>query len=101
MTTPATLVPPVVDPSRVRIQEAVAHSPFNIFNIVAIVLIVVIGFYLYKKYIDKPQRKFPIVMPVPVKMSTAGPAPAPAPVPNNDQDEEVPEPPEETQEKDD
>jgi hypothetical protein len=88
MTIPS-LVPPVIDPSRTRIQEAAAYTPFNIFNIVAIVLIVVIGFYLYKKYIDKPQRKFPIVMPTPVKISTAGPAPVPVPA----DEEEVPEPP--------
>jgi len=94
MTLP-TLVPPVIDPSRIRIQEAVSHSPFNIFNIVAIVLIVVIGFYLYKKYIDKPQRKFPMMVPVPVKMTTTVSAAAPAPIPEPEQDEEVPEPPEE------
>lgn len=88
MTIPS-LVPPVIDPSRTRIQEAAAYTPFNIFNIVAIVLIVVIGFYLYKKYIDKPQRKFPIVMPTPVKINTAGPAPVPVPA----EEEEVPEPP--------
>lgn len=93
MTLP-TLVPPVIDPSRTRIQEAVSHSPFNIFNIVAIVLIVVIGFYLYKKYIDKPQRKFPMMVPVPVKMTSAAPAPTPAPVPEPEEEEEVPEPPE-------
>lgn len=89
-----TLVPPVIDPSRTRIQEAVSHSPFNIFNIIAIVLIVVIGFYLYKKYIDKPQRRFPMMVPVPVKMTTAAPAPVPAPV---QEEEEVPEPPAETE----
>jgi len=100
MTLP-TLVPPVIDPSRTRIQEAVSHSPFNIFNIVAIVLIVVIGFYLYKKYIDKPQRKFPMMVPVPVKMTTTVAAPAPVPVAEQDQDEEVPSPPEDDAEKND
>jgi len=100
-----TLVPPVIDPSRVRVQEAVAHSPFNMFNIVAIVLIVVIGFYLYKRFIEKkPQRRFPMVpvpIPVQVKTSVAQAAPAPAPEPETKEDEdEVPEPPAET-EKDD
>jgi hypothetical protein len=100
MTLP-TLVPPVIDPSRTRIQEATSRSPFNIFNIVAIVLIVVIGFYLYKKYIDKPQRKFPMMFPVPVKMNTAGPAPTPAPVPApEDEEEDVPEPPTDTEKTD-
>ena len=60
---------PVVDPSRVRIQEAVATSPFNMFNIVAIVLIAVIGFYLYKRFMTKaaPQRRFPMMQPVSAK----------------------------------
>lgn len=96
-----TLVPPVIDPSRIRIQEAVAHSPFNIFNIVAIVLIVVIGFYLYKRFIEKkPQRRFPM-MPMPVQVKTSVAQAAPAPEPEVDEEEEVPEPPEDTNEKDD
>ena len=99
MMTQPTLVPPVIDPSRTRIQEAVAHAPFNIFNIVAIVLIVVIGFYLYKRFIEKkPQRRFPMMpMPVQVKTSVAQAAPAPEP----EVEDEVPEPPEDTTEKDD
>jgi len=99
-----TLVPPVIDPSRVRIQEAVAHSPFNIFNIVAIVLIVVIGFYLYKRFIEKkPQRRFPMVpVPIPVQVKTSVAQAAPAPEPETKEDEdEVPEPPADTNEKDD
>lgn len=60
---------PVIDPSRVRIQEAVATSSFNMFNIVAIVLICVIGFYLYKRFMTKaaPQRRFPMMQPVSAK----------------------------------
>lgn len=88
----ATVIPPVIDPSRTRIQEAVSHSPFNIFNIVAIVLIVVIGFYLYKRFIvKKPQRRFPMVQPVapPVKIAVPN-----APV----AEEEVPTIVEETEE---
>ena len=88
----ATVIPPVIDPSRTRIQEAVSHSPFNIFNIVAIVLIVVIGFYLYKRFIvKKPQRRFPLVQPVapPVKIAVPN-----APV----AEEEVPTIVEETEE---
>ena len=89
----ATVIPPVIDPSRTRIQEAVSHSPFNIFNIVAIVLIVVIGFYLYKRFIvKKPQRRFPLVQPVtpPVKIAVPN-----APVA---EEEEVPTIVEETEE---
>jgi len=82
-------VPPVIDPSRVRIQEAVASSPFNMFNIVAIVLICVIGFYLYKRFMTKatPQRRFPLVKPV-----SAKPVETPAaPIPEDDEEEEVPD----------
>lgn len=80
--------PPVVDPSRVRIQEAVAASPFNLFNIVAIALIVGIGFYLYKRFMTKsaPQRRFPLVQAV----STKPVDPPAAPV---SEEEEVPDAP--------
>jgi hypothetical protein len=88
--------PPVVDPSRVRIQEAVATSPFNMFNIVAIVLIVVIGFYLYKRFMTKsaPQRRFPMMQPVSAKPADTSVAPIP------EEEEDVPEAPveEETKE---
>ena len=82
--------PPVVDPSRIRIQEAVATSPFNMFNIVAIVLIVVIGFYLYKRFMTKsaPQRRFPMMQPVsakPAETFTASTIP--------EEEDEVPEAP--------
>jgi cell division protein FtsN len=80
-------VPPVIDPSRVRIQEAMSASPFNMFNIVAIVLICVIGFYLYKRFMTKaaPQRRFPLVQPV-----SAKPAETPvAPIP--EEEDEVPD----------
>jgi hypothetical protein len=88
--------PPVVDPSRVRIQEAVATSPFNMFNIVAIVLIAVIGFYLYKRFMTKvgPQRRFPLVQPVSAKPADTSAATIP------EEEEDVPEAPvdEETKE---
>lgn len=87
--------PPVVDPSRVRIQEAVAASPFNLFNIVAIALIIGIGFYLYKRFTTKatPQRRFPLMQPVSVKPAETSAAPIP-------EEEEVPDAPvdEETKE---
>jgi hypothetical protein len=88
--------PPVVDPSRIRIQEAVATSPFNMFNIVAIVLIVVIGFYLYKRFMTKsaPQRRFPMMQSVSAKPADTSVAPIP------EEEDEVPEAPveEETKE---
>ena len=77
---------PVVDPSRARIQEAVSSSPFNVFNIVAIVLILVIGFYLYRRFTSRnPERRFPLV-----KAVSAVTEPAAAPV---SAEEEVPEAP--------
>ena len=79
--------PPVVDhAARTRIQEAVEASPFNIFNIIAIVVILVLGFYLYKKFLDKkPGIKFPLVQPEAIKKDE--PAAAAAPVPEVEADE--------------
>lgn len=71
--------------ARTRIQEAVEASPFNIFNIVAIVVILVLGFYLYKKFLDKkPGFKFPLVQP---EATSAKSEPAAAPVPEPEADE--------------
>jgi hypothetical protein len=48
---------PVVDHARrSAIQEITAKSPFNMFNIVAIVAIFVIGYFLYKKFTQKFQK---------------------------------------------
>lgn len=81
-------VPPVVDhASRARIQDAVSTSPFNVFNIVAIVVILVLGFYLYKKFMDKkPNIRFPLVQPEPIKKEEVA-----APIPEEDPEDEVPE----------
>jgi hypothetical protein len=50
MATPA----PVVDHiKRSTIQELASKSPFNVFNIAAIVAILVIGYFLYKKFNKK------------------------------------------------
>jgi hypothetical protein len=50
MATPA----PVVDHiKRSTIQDLASKSPFNIFNVVAIVAILVIGYFLYKKFNQK------------------------------------------------
>lgn len=58
---------PVVDHARrSAIQEITAKSPFNMFNIVAIVAIFVIGYFLYKKFTTKFQKgaiKLADVMP--------------------------------------
>lgn len=64
---------PVVDHAkRAVIQEITSKSPFNIFNIVAVVAILVIGFFLYKKFTDKFQKgsiKIPDIMPTVPKMT--------------------------------
>lgn len=58
---------PVVDHAkRAVIQEITSKSPFNIFNIVAVVAILVIGYFLYKKFTQKFQKgsiKIPDIMP--------------------------------------
>jgi hypothetical protein len=47
-------VAPVVDHiKRSTIQEIASKSPFNIFNIVAVVAILVIGYFLYRKFTQK------------------------------------------------
>jgi hypothetical protein len=75
--------------ARTRIQEAVETSPFNIFNIIAIVVILVLGFYLYKKFMDKkPNLRFPLVQPEALKKEE--PAAVAAPVPEQEEEEEVP-----------
>ena len=60
MATPA----PVVDHiKRSTIQELASKSPFNIFNVVAIVALLVIGYFLYKKF-NKKFAQGAIRMPV-------------------------------------
>jgi len=47
-------VAPVVDHiKRSTIQEIASKSPFNIFNIAAVVAILVIGYFLYRKFTQK------------------------------------------------
>jgi hypothetical protein len=69
---------PVVDHAkRAAVQEITSKSPFNVFNIVAIVAILVIGYFLYKKFTDKFQKgaiKFPSIVPASVS-SMEGAAP--------------------------
>ena len=84
-----TQVPPVVDPLRTKVQEAVSASPFNVFNIIAIVLILVICFYLYKRLTEKRvQRRFPLIDPTPLLNKTMSTATAPV-----TEDDEVPDAP--------
>jgi hypothetical protein len=62
---------PVVDHAkRAVIQEITSKSPFNVFNIVAIIAILVIGYFLYKKFTDKFQKgavKIPDIVAAPPK----------------------------------
>lgn len=66
---------PVVDHAkRAVIQEITSKSPFNIFNIVAIVAVLVIGYFLYKKFTTKFQKgaiKIPDIIAAPPKMAKA------------------------------
>ena len=72
-------VAPVVDHiKRSTIQEIASKSPFNIFNIVAVVAILVIGYFLYRKFTQKFARGA-IRMPVmPVEMQHQYTAPVEA-----------------------
>ena len=69
---------PVVDHAkRAVIQEITSKSPFNVFNIVAIVAILLIGYFLYKKFTDKFQKgavKIPDIIAAPPKMAKAAAA---------------------------
>jgi hypothetical protein len=68
---------PVVDHvKRSAVQEITSKSPFNVFNIVAVVAILVIGYFLYKKFTDKFQKgaiRFPSVVPASVSSAEAAP----------------------------
>jgi len=66
---------PVVDHARrAVIKEITSKSPFNIFNIVAIVAILVIGYFLYKKFTEKFQKgsiHIPNIVPLETKTKNA------------------------------
>jgi len=66
---------PVVDHAkRAVIQEITSKSPFNMFNIVAIVAILLIGYFLYKKFTTKFQKgavKIPDIIAAPPKIVKA------------------------------
>jgi hypothetical protein len=69
----APVVPPVVDHiQRAKIQDIVSKSPFSVFNIIAIVAILVIGYMLYRKFTDKFNKgaiKIPQIIPTKVAES--------------------------------
>ena len=49
-----TIAPPVVDYARQdRLTEMLDKSPFNMFNLLSIIVIAIAGFFLYKRFIDK------------------------------------------------
>jgi hypothetical protein len=64
---------PVVDHAkRAVIQEITSKSPFNIINIVAVVAILVIGYFMYKKFTDKFKQgsiKIPDILPTAPKVA--------------------------------
>ena len=68
-------VAPVVDHvKRSTIQDLAAKSPFNVFNIVAIVAILVIGYFLYKKFNKKFSQgaiRMPTMAARPISRGTA------------------------------
>jgi hypothetical protein len=61
-------VPPVVDHAkRAVLQEITSKSPFNIFNILALVAILVIGWFLWQKFSTKFTKgaiKIPSIVPM-------------------------------------
>lgn len=69
----APTVPPVVDHiQRAKIQDIVSKSPFSVFNIIAIVAILVIGYMLYRKFTSKFNKgaiKIPQIIPTKVAES--------------------------------
>lgn len=48
------IAPPVVDYARQeRVTEMLDKSPFNVFNLVSIIVIALAAFFLYKRFMDK------------------------------------------------
>ena len=88
---------PVVDHvKRSVIEEIKSQSPFNLFNIVAVIVIVIVGYVLYKKFTEKFQKgsiKIPNIVPLepktqsaaPVVIETVSDAPGPIPEPGSDE----------------
>jgi hypothetical protein len=86
----ATTAPVVDHVKRSTIQDLASKSPFNVFNIAAVVAILVIGYFLYKKF-NKKFAQGAIRMPV---MSSRPASQETAPVvveATGDESEEVPD----------
>lgn len=83
--------PPVIDTmKRATIQDIKTKSFFNIFNIVAVVAILVIGYFLYKKFNEKfRQGAIRVSMPEP-EPAVEQVAAVSAPVVIQEEEEEVP-----------
>jgi hypothetical protein len=84
---------PVVDHvKRAVIEEIKAKSPFNIFNIVAVVAILIIGYFLYKKFTEKFQKGAISIPQVsaPIKKEPVSIVAQAAEVPPPEDDEAVP-----------
>jgi hypothetical protein len=80
-------VPPVVDHvKRTIIQDIKSKSIFNLFNIAAVLAILVIGYFLYKKFNEK-FKKGAIRMPSSEFVKTA----AVAPIKVEEEEEEIPD----------
>lgn len=78
---------------RNTIQEITSKSPFNIFNIVAIVAILVIGYFLYRKFTEKFQTgaiKIPPILPMEPKVQDAAPVIVETEKPDEVTEEEAP-----------
>jgi NhaP-type Na+/H+ and K+/H+ antiporter len=84
---------PVVDHiKRAAIGEIKAKSPFNVFNIVALIAILVIGYFLYKKFTEKFQKGAISIPQVsaPIKKESVSIVAQAAEVPSPEDDEVVP-----------
>jgi hypothetical protein len=83
---------PVVDHvKRSTIQDLASKSPFNVFNIAAIVAILVIGYFMYKKF-NKKFAQGAIRMPTMMAARPSAQEAAPVVVEaTGDESEEVPD----------
>jgi positive regulator of sigma E activity len=82
--------PPIVDHAkRAVVQEIKTRSFFSIFNIVLILAIMVVGWFLYKKFTQK-FKQGAIRLPVPVSVADAVGAPVKV------EEEDVPDAPADT-----
>jgi hypothetical protein len=83
-------VPPVVDHvKRTIIQDIKSKSLFNLFNIAAVLAILVIGYFLYKKFNEKFKKGA-------IRMPSLDPAEfvktaAVAPIKVEEEEEEIPD----------